>query len=386
LGRKVHPVPTPVKHEVTDDSGPLAAWHVLAVHDLEVLQGRLYPGLRAGDPEVRRLLDEWAVAYVRDDPSGIELTLARTLSARRRERWWLHLLLFALTLVTTTYAGALIGVGPAELRWLGYGTLAIPVPSGAWLPMFAAGLWFSLPLCAILGAHEMGHFVAARRHAIDVSPPYFIPAPWLVNLIGTFGAFIRLRSPLLNRVALLDVGAAGPLAGFLVAVPVTAAGLALSRPLDQAPTGGWTMGVSIVGEHLPLGESALLLLLSSATGSEAPFLELHPLAFAGWVGLFFTALNLFPVGQLDGGHISFALSAAAHRVAAAAAVGILLALALVWPGWLVWVGVILVVGRGRIFHPPVLDPEFPLDPARRRIAWLCAAIFLVTLVPVPFPL
>jgi hypothetical protein len=387
VGSNLHPVYTAVKRKVPDLPGPFASWRILVVNDVEVLQGRLHPAASAEDPAVRSLRAEWDVSYVQTGPFGLELTLSRRLRRWSAERWWLHLVLLLLTLATATVAGALLGAGSPSLRWVGDGAAAIPVPAGSALSALARGLWFSLPLCAVLGGHEIGHYLAARRHGMDVSPPYFIPAPWFVNPIGTFGAFIRLRSPLLNRVALLDVGAAGPLAGFALAVPVTLVGLSLSTPLAGAPLAGARIGVPLFGGHVPLGESAMLSLLRAISPvGDAAFVELHPLAFAGWVGLFFTALNLFPLGQLDGGHLTYALSSTAHRWVGAATVGVMLALAFQWIGWLVLVAVVLLLGRGRLAHPPVLDPALPLDRARRRVGWLCAAIFLSTLVPVPFPL
>lgn len=388
VGPNLSTVYTPVKGKVPDVAGPFASWRVVSVHDLEVFQGRLLPHLTLSDPAVRGWLSAWhGPTYAQPGPGGLEVTLSRRNRPRRRERAWLHLLLFLLTLAATTLAGALLLPGdPLRLVMVGDGALAIPVPMrlhpGAW----AGGLWFSLPLCFILGMHELGHYAAARRHAMDVSPPYFIPAPWFVNLIGTFGAFIRLRSPLLNRAVLLDVGAAGPLASFALSLPAVALGLAMSEAAP-ASAGGGRLGLAVFGDQLVLGESAAFALLRALSPvADAPFVLLHPLAFAGWLGLFFTALNLFPVGQLDGGHVAYALSGTGHRIAGIATLGLLLVLALQWPGWLFWGMVILVFGRGRLAHPPVFDPAFRLSAGRRAVAWACVGIFALTLVPVPFAL
>lgn len=373
-----------------EEAGPFTAWRVVEVHDQQVFRARLLPGLSLSDGEVRAWIGRWpGRVYAQPGPHGVEVTLARRIRPRTRERWWLHLLLLALTLLSVTVAGAVLADGnPLALRNSSVGGLAIPVPTRLTPAALAPGLWFSLPLLAILGAHEMGHFALARRHGMDVSPPYFIPAPWLVSFIGTLGAFIRLRSPLLNRAVLLDVGAAGPLAGFALSVPAALVGLALSRTLDQVPpwAQGARVGLVVDNQLLPMGESALFALLRMVSPmGDAAFVALHPLAFAGWLGFFFTALNLFPVSQLDGGHVVFAISRRAHRAVGVLTILLLLALATQWVGWLVWVVLVLVVGRGRLRHPPVIDPEFRLGAARRAVAWACILIFLLTLVPVPFP-
>lgn len=390
-GPNLSTVYTKVKRKVPEDAGPFAAWRVAEVHDQQVFQALLLPGRSLADADVRAWLDRWpGRVYAQSGPRGTQVTLARRIRPRPRERWWLHLLLLALTVATATVAGAaLVDGNLLGIRNSSVGGIAIPVPTRL-TPMAAApGLWFSLPLLLILGAHELGHYALARRHGMDVSPPYFIPAPWMVSLIGTFGAFIRLRSPLLNRAVLLDVGAAGPLAGFALSVPAVAVGLAMSRTVaDPLPpwAAGARIGVLANGELLPMGESALFALLRvlSPVG-DAAFVALHPLALAGWFGLFFTALNLFPASQLDGGHVVYALSRRAHGPAGVMTVLLLLALSWVWPGWMAWAVLVMAIGRGRLAHPPVFDPDFRLSPARRAAAWACIAIFFATLVPVPFP-
>ncbi|HEU4882174.1 MAG TPA: site-2 protease family protein [Longimicrobium sp.] len=360
------------------------------MHDQQVFQARLRPGLSLGDADVRRCLDGWpGRVYSQPGPDGVEVTLARRIRPRPRERWWLHLLLLALTLLTATLAGAtLVDGDPLRIRDASFAGTAIPVPTHLTPLSVAPGLWFSLPLLLILGAHELGHYAMARRHGMDVSPPFFVPAPWMVSLIGTFGAFIRLRSPLLNRSVLLDVGAAGPVISFLLSIPAVALGLLWSRALDEAPSwaDGSRIGLLIDGEILRIGQSAAFVLLRAISPlADAPFVLLHPLAFAGWLGLFFTALNLFPVSQLDGGHVVFALSHRLHARVGAMTVALLLALASGWIGWLFWAALVMVIGRGRLHHPPVFDPALRLDPLRRAIAWACIAIFILTVVPIPFP-
>jgi membrane-associated protease RseP (regulator of RpoE activity) len=375
---------------VPEVAGPFAAWRLVEVHDQQVFQARLNPGLTVHDPQVRQWLSRWpGRVYVQSGPKGVDVTVARRNRPRPRERWWLHLLLLVGTVVTATLAGVGLADGdPLRFVDVSAGGLAIPVPTRLTPASIAPGLWFSVPLLLILGGHEMGHFVLARRHGMDVSPPYFIPIPPVVSLIGTFGAFIRLRSPLLNRAVLLDMGAAGPLVGFLLSLPAVVVGLMLSGRVQGMPAEVTaSIGFVVDNEYLIMGESLAFMALRWMTPMGGPgFVDLHPLAMAGWMGLFFTAMNLIPVGQLDGGHVMYALSRRAHRVAGVLTLAFLLGMATQWVGWLVWAVLILLVGRGRIAHPPVFDPDFRLNGPRRAVAWACIVIFVLTFVPVPFQL
>lgn len=386
LAHNLIPAGGEVKSAVPPFDTLFAAWRVDFPRDLEVVRGTLRPGLHPRDAAVREALAAWpGTADAAPGPFGWHLLLVRRAAPRPRERWWLHAALLLATLASTTFAGALLA-GYAPDPWiLPLGPLEVPLPAELSVAGMARGLSFSLPLLAILLAHEMGHYVLARRRMLDASPPWFVPVPWLLSLIGTLGAFIRLRSPLPGRAALLDVGAAGPLAGALVALPVTAAGLALSTPAprllyDGAPA----VFLAVDGApQLVLGQSLLFKMLAAAFAPDGvTSLLLHPTALAGWVGLLFTTLNLLPVSQLDGGHVVYALVGGRQRWIGAAMLAALLALGFAWPGWWLWAGLILVVGRGRLAHPPVLDDAFPLDPARRAVAWACIALFLLTFVPV----
>lgn len=326
--------------------------------------------------------------YAQDGPDGVEITVSRRSRPRTRERRWLHLLLFLATLFTATLAGALLEDGdPLGLRMVGPAALAIPVPTRLTAVGMAPGLWFSLPMVCILGAHELGHWALARRHGMDVSPPFFIPVPPFLSLIGTLGAFIRLRSPLLNRAVLLDVGVAGPLAGFALAVPATMIGLAMSRFVPGAEAAAH-VGIHVEGGLLKLGESLVFMALRALSPVAGPgFVDLHPMALAGWMGFLFTALNLIPAGQLDGGHVVYAISPRAHRVVGLSTLAALLLAGTMWSGvWLAWAVLILLIGRGRVAHPPVFDPGFRLDRTRRAVAWACIVLFVITFVPVPFAL
>jgi membrane-associated protease RseP (regulator of RpoE activity) len=275
--------------------------------------------------------------------------------ARHVDRPVLHLLLLAATLVTTTMAGArMAGVEPTSL--------------GALL----SGLPFSLTLLAILITHESGHYLMCRRHGIAASLPYVLPAPPFF-LLGTFGAVIRVRSRFPDRRALFDMGAAGPWAGFVVALAAMVVGLRLS-----------TVGASVpAGPTILLGDSLLTSFLARVIlHAEPDTVMLHPVAFAAWAGLLVTSLNLLPAGQLDGGHVLYAARGRRPTLLPA-----MLLAVLVWlgatrsPFWLVWsvvAAAMLVMG-----HPHTINDALPLGRARRVGAVASMLLFLVTFVPEP---
>ena len=297
-------------------------------------------------------------------PDGVPIGVLRP-SLPPPQRIWLHLLLLGLTFVTTTVVGGFAFADmPAALRIASVWQLLVH-PS-----LIRAGLAFSVPLLAILLTHEMGHYIACRRHRLDATLPYFIPAP--VG-IGTFGAFIRIRSAIRSKRELLDVGAAGPLAGFLVCVPVLFIGIALSRPVAELPASGYI----IFGEPVAFHLVTRLLYPGLPEGGD---IFLHPTGFAAWFGLFATALNLLPFGQLDGGHISYALFGRLQRSYSWPLLLVLIALGFKWTGWFVWVAVALVMG---VRHPWVPDEAQPLDPRRRLVGWICIAIFALCFTPEP---
>lgn len=277
-------------------------------------------------------------------------------TAKRRGPW-LHFILFAATLVTTSLAGAFQqGVDP----------FSDP-------KTILRGLPFSVTLMSILLFHEMGHYLLARRHGVHATLPYFIPGPPL--LVGTFGAFIRLKSSPENRRALFDVGAAGPWAGALLAIPAVMIGLSLSevRPLNPFTENGIVLGGSVLF-------SALTRLILKVSADNATII-LHPIALAGWFGLFVTFLNLLPVGQLDGGHVAYSLFGRRHRwISRLSLVGILLLGFQGWEGWFFWVLLLFLLG---IDHPPTLDLASPLDLRRRLYAWGTIGLFVLTFMPVP---
>lgn len=351
------------------------AWRSVELGHRTVLEGLVAPEHAAPSPALARELAHWpGMHYWQRNGDGRWLVLVRE-DTPARERWWLHALLLVATLVTTALGGA--ALAGADVHW--------------WLPTLAqlrAGLPFSVPLVAILLAHESGHYVTARRYRVNTSPPYFIPFPASFNLIGTFGAFIRLRSPLFDRRTLFDVGVAGPLAGVVVAIPVLLVGLARSVPVPAAPAvTAAHQFILLDGVPLILGDSVMLVLarLALGMGATAP-VQLAPMAMAGWIGLLVTMLNLLPLAQFDGGHVAFALVGRAQTWVARVFWVLLLPLGLLWNGWWVWAGLSLLIGRGRLAHPPLIAPEHPLDRRRRAIGWLAVVLFLLTFIPVPISL
>ena len=273
-----------------------------------------------------------------------------------RKKLLLHLILFIVTFFTTVLAGALQS---------GVNILAEP-------GKFYEGLPFALTLMSILLAHELSHYIASRKHNVQATLPYFIPAP---TLIGTFGAFIKMKSPVTTRKALLDIGISGPLAGFIISLIVSVMGLYLSKVIPIQET----------KEALSLGDSLLFSTLSQLILDYQPGAQdilLHPVAFAGWIGFFVTSLNLLPIGQLDGGHIAYALFGERHAYLSKVLIPILFLLGIfLWDGWAIWAIVLLILG---LKHPPIYHSEVPLDGKRRFLGWLGFFIFLITFIPEPF--
>jgi Peptidase family M50 len=285
--------------------------------------------------------------------------------APKEPNWLLHGALFILTLATTTWAGAM---------HQGVDILQNPAK-------FTVGLPYSIGLLLILGAHELGHYFAARRHHIQVTPPFFIPAPFA---LGTFGAFISIRGDIQDRRALFDVAVAGPLAGLIFAIPALLFGLQYSQvTADSASSGLSHTGVDIGSSFLMAILSKLALGPAAAEGHR---LILHPLAFAGWLGLLVTALNLLPIGQLDGGHIAHALfgSRKAHTISVVALVSLFSLAFFVWPGLMMWAFIVFFIAGTS--DTPAANDLTPLDPSRQTLGYLAFALLALILVPVPHSL
>jgi membrane-associated protease RseP (regulator of RpoE activity) len=225
-------------------------------------------------------------------------------------------------------------------------------------------------LISILLVHELGHFFACRYYGIDSSYPYFLPAP---TLIGTFGAFIRIRSPILNRKALFDVGISGPVAGFVLALPILAAGVYFSKVVPGAQKDAF-----IIFGNPPLMKFFIALF---HPGVRPGNLLLNPVALAAWVGLFATALNLLPIGQLDGGHIIYSVNSEKHRrISQIAGIALFLMAIFFWQGWIVFAVLVFFLGYR---HPQLLDSWTPLDRSRRAWALIALIIFLLCFTPMP---
>jgi membrane-associated protease RseP (regulator of RpoE activity) len=241
--------------------------------------------------------------------------------------------------------------------------------------LFASGFDFSLTLLAILLVHEFGHYIACRAHRIDATLPFVIPAP---TLSGTAGAVIRIRSFIPHRDALMDVGIYGPLAGYVGSVIAVVAGFLLSVPRKTHAPGSI---VHFGGEPLTIRVIHALLLRGKPGLPSFEHLAIHPILLAGWIGLFITALNLLPGGQLDGGHILYALSPRLHKVISIALpLALLAAGVFCWLGWMLW-GIILLIPAMR--HPTV-PRNTKLSPARAALGVLGALLFLLTFTPTPF--
>lgn len=240
---------------------------------------------------------------------------------------------------------------------------------------FVQGAWYSLTILAILGTHEFGHYFACRYYRLDATLPYFLPAP--LPLTGTIGAVIRIREPIRNKPMLFDIGAAGPIAGFVVAVPTLFLGLSLSRLV--------VLPEDFVG--MSLGEPLLFKFAASVVWGDIPegyTINLHPMAFAAWIGLLITALNLFPIGQLDGGHIAYAVLGPHATSLSLVTVGIIVGLAFFFSSWIVWailmVTMLIFLGPR---HPKIPDEHVPLDSTRRWLAIATAVIFAICFTPAP---
>ena len=239
----------------------------------------------------------------------------------------------------------------------------------------AGGKLYALSLFLILGAHEFGHYFAGVKNGVRTTLPLFIPAPPGLFLLGTFGAMIVIKDPIPNRRVLMEIGAAGPIAGFIVAVPTLIIGLFLSETV--APTGqsGFSFGSSII-----------MIILSKTILGVTPLsvdfnIQLHPLALAGWVGLFVTAINLFPIGQLDGGHILYALIGEKSKIWAKCFFAFLLFLVYFWPNWGVWAILLLVITRFK--SAPLEDEDVLLQKNHKIAGYAAIVILLLTFVPVP---
>jgi len=271
-----------------------------------------------------------------------------------------HWILLLLTIITTLLSGAIME---------GARVFSNPLE-------IIKGIPFSFTLLFILGTHEFGHYYYARKHKVDATLPYFIPAPPFLFLIGTFGAFIKIKSPIYRKDALLQIGAAGPIAGFAIALPALVVGLLLSEVIEKNDIQG----------ALILGDSILMKILTWITHpglSKAQDIMLHPVAFAGWIGLLVTMLNLLPIGQLDGGHIAYAMLGEKQIIIGKLAFILLIPLSFLSINWFIW-GILLLILMRSVKHPPIQDIHVPLSYKDKQIGYACLIIFLLCFIPAPF--
>lgn len=270
-----------------------------------------------------------------------------------KPKYALNLILFAVTFITTSIAGAFEG--------------------DTFLESIASGMPYSITLMSILLAHEMGHYLAAKKFGVSATLPYFIPFP---SLIGTMGAVIKTKSPIPHRRALLYIGAAGPIAGFVLSLAASVYGISVSE-IKMIPQAGPD------GAFPVFGDSILFWLIVNFFHGTIPAgydVFLSPYAWAGWIGFLVTSINLIPIGQLDGGHILYALIGKKQKIVGWIALASLALLSLFWYGWVVWILLTLIVLM--IAHPPV--PEGPkLTKAERITGWICVLILILTFIPKP---
>lgn len=296
-----------------------------------------------------------------------------------KRRYWLHALLLVLTVFSTLVVGARLQYNfNHNLPAFSLDDSIFPVRWAAGHPRhLLLGVPFSATLLLILLAHEMGHYLYCVRYGVQATLPFFIPAP---TLIGTFGAFIRIRSPIRSRAALFDIGIAGPIAGFIVGLVVLAFALTASKPMmGMAAASDIQFGYPLIF-HLVQGVLAVVLPAGSHVHLGLQQVYLHPTAIAAWVGMFATALNLLPGGQLDGGHIVYSLAPRTHRWLSRVTVLLLVLMASFWFGWLVWSVLLMVTGMR---HPQV--PSEPDLGAGRKLLGVFALVMLIlTFIPAPF--
>jgi Zn-dependent protease len=339
------------------DFGELSRYMAIEAVKGNKIWGRIYEPVSENIQEMKKVFARTgAIAFFERQGEG-HLVSYGYLPKNRPVRLWVNILLLAATVVTTLMVGALhAGKNP----FADPGNLVSGIP-------------FSLGIILILGSHELAHYLTARHYGVDATPPYFLPVPH--PMTGTMGAFIKIRSPVPSRSALVRVGVAGPLAGFLVAIPVSVIGLALSKVKPVPPD----------AQLLRLGSPLIFELISRLFHRVPPSgfdVVLHPLAFAGWLGMFVTALNLLPVGQLDGGHIAYAILGRRYRLFSILIIVSLLLLGFFWLGWPFWAFLATILG---LKHPPPLDNITPLDRIDIILALLALLVFILSFTPAPFP-
>ena len=309
------------------------------------------------------LFEKNYVPMIRHEHGEYILYIIRKPQGKKRKSVWINAALLIATIFTTTLAGSLQWIDIDQVDWINMVSMQY---------LWQGFLYFSVPLLLILGVHEMGHYYVSKRHNVDASLPYFIPLP-PPFLLGTFGALISTREPIPNRKALLDIGIAGPLCGFLVAIPVSLIGFYL---MQQTPLPLPSTGASII-----LIPPLLLQWMQSLFSIPDNFI-IHPTLFAGWVGIFLTAVNLLPAGQLDGGHVARALLKEKHKYISWLVIFVLAGLSYFYTGWLMFAIIILLfIGTQ---HQPPLNEITRLDTRRKLLGLVILIVFILSFAPIPF--
>lgn len=296
----------------------------------------------------------------------------RLFSYFAEKRVWLNILLFIVTAACTFYVGFFWSLGYKYAEIFAQNPDLVPDPSMILNPeVVVLSIIYAAVLLTILLGHELGHFLACQHYNIDATLPYFIPAP---TLIGTMGAFIRIRSPITRKQQLFDIGIAGPLVSFILSLPALVFGLSLSKAVPSLPD----------AESIMFGDPLIFKFVGNIVLKGIPEgydIVPHPIAFAGWVGILVTALNLFPVGQLDGGHVTYALFGRKSLKLAPYFIGIFIFMGIFfWIGWFVWALLIYFLG---LKHPHIYDEVKPLSSGRKWLGVLVLVIFAVSFTPEP---
>ena len=348
--------------ELSAQLGDVFLTEDISVHQdghVVVFVGELVGNAESAFPIVEKRFGRLGYLPVLRRTGGRDTIVATPAPAERGSaRPIINLLLFVATVGTVTLGGALQE---------GYNPLQDPPIA------ILSGIPFAVALLAILVTHELGHFVVARAHGMKATLPYFIPIPF--SPLGTFGAVIKMESPIKNRKTLFDIGISGPIAGLVVTIIALVVGLRLSEVTVLPPD----------APVMALGTGILVDWITELVLGPLPdhlMVVLHPIAFAGWFGIFITAMNLIPISQLDGGHVGYAFFGQAHRLVAVLVFMGLLAMGLFWTGWFVWGFFILIFGGLR--HPPPLNDITPLDTKRKLLAVFSFVLFFLLATPRPF--
>jgi len=309
------------------------------------------------------LLEKNYIPMVKYEQGEHIIYVVKKPKSKKRKSVWINIILLIATVFTTTLAGALQWVDIDQVDWTNMVSLAY---------LWQGFIFFSVPLMLILGVHEMGHYYASKKHHVDASLPFFIPLP-PPFLLGTFGALISTREPIPNRKALLDIGVAGPLCGFLVAIPISLIGFFL---MQQQP-----LSIPSNGASISLIPPLLLQWMQNLFSISGNYI-IHPTLFAGWVGIFLTAVNLLPAGQLDGGHVARAILKEKHKYISWVVIFVLAGLSFFYTGWLMFAIIILLfIGTQ---HQPPLNEITPLDTRRKLLGLVILVIFILSFAPIPF--